>query len=391
MTAGAAVWVAFSSIQMCSGSIERLYDIVYLGISRSSIRQSTFKRTILRAILRLFCIFYLRVILIMGLFANWVNCLPKNGVPQDYFRLHPPLPRFYRPYIYEVVSQYTRRSQNARRVARTRTHQAIVELSSENVIQMEISMEEPARKPIKVSILLLIFVTSQAPSTQASYTRKSTQSTSIQKALSPPVKMHAINILNLILAGISLVSTSPTPSPFNPSRAHFASEDINKAAPFYDLSAFGVHTGQLPRVYDISTGNFTYLPDASYDMFLEVKAGLRNLTAPAPVAETGGIEKRVCESIHFYVFGSCGAFQTTVSKYSLHASTDLRALTLIRIFFRYSGNELKPWLATQIRNFPHDRQLIRASLPVSRSTVLNQEPAGETISTVTGRELPSSP
>lgn len=124
--------------------------------------------------------------------------------------------------------------------------------------------------------------------------------------------MHAFSIIQLVLVATSLVHASPAVSTYQPDRSHFSSEDNNKAAPFYDLSAFGVHTGQLPKVYDISGGNFTYLPDESFKVFTELKSGLRNRTAQA--LEAGGIGERAgCESINMDLTGNCGTFNYNVS------------------------------------------------------------------------------
>ncbi|OBT76131.1 hypothetical protein VF21_04879 [Pseudogymnoascus sp. 05NY08] len=63
---------------------------------------------------------------------------------------------------------------------------------------------------------------------------------------------------------------------------HFAGEELNKAAPHYDLTTWGYYGGQLPRVYDMSTNNFTYLPEASHQEFTDVISGKRNSTIEYP-------------------------------------------------------------------------------------------------------------
>ena len=99
---------------------------------------------------------------------------------------------------------------------------------------------------------------------------------------------------------------------------HFASEDANKAASF-DLTPWGYHGFQLPKAYDLTSGNMTYLPDRSYNVFLSIIAGNKNNTSSAPPipsalideradnVEEAAIEARACNGIDMELSAdSCG-------------------------------------------------------------------------------------
>ena len=114
--------------------------------------------------------------------------------------------------------------------------------------------------------------------------------------------MHFFSVL--LCVGVSFA----TASGYSPGWEHFSTEAANKAAPFLDLSAYGIQGGQLPKVYDIRGGNFTYLPIESQYAFDEIKAGLRNRTATPDSTEDNSVDKRTCNDIDLDLTGNCADF-----------------------------------------------------------------------------------
>ncbi|KAL2061405.1 hypothetical protein VTL71DRAFT_7678 [Oculimacula yallundae] len=130
----------------------------------------------------------------------------------------------------------------------------------------------------------------------------------------------ALGLFHLVIAG---------PVKFEPTFAHFSTEAANKGAPSFDLSPWGYSNtgGALPRAYDLSSGaNLTYVPEKSWERFLEIKAGRFNASATTLAASpAGGLAERGCDSIHFdmVAFGGCTAsYQNTcVTSNTCYANT----------------------------------------------------------------------
>lgn len=89
---------------------------------------------------------------------------------------------------------------------------------------------------------------------------------------------------------------------------HFATEELNKAAPYYDLSIWGYYGGQLPKVYDITNSNYTYVPELSFQEFNDIISGKQNASSGliAPPASLS-LEKRYnTNQLAFSLVGESG-------------------------------------------------------------------------------------
>jgi hypothetical protein len=112
-----------------------------------------------------------------------------------------------------------------------------------------------------------------------------------------------------LLALPALVAAAPTQT-YTPSWSHFATEEANKNAPFYDLTEYGIKNGVLPKNYNLANGTgIVYDANASWELFQEVLAGKWNRTNVPDY--TDALAKRntdACGGIDFQLSGSCGGF-----------------------------------------------------------------------------------
>jgi hypothetical protein len=82
-----------------------------------------------------------------------------------------------------------------------------------------------------------------------------------------------------ILASSTLAAAAALAQSYQPTWAHFATEEANKVAPFYDLSRFGIQGGQFPKTYDLLNGTaIVYNAEASWKTFQEILAGKHDRT-----------------------------------------------------------------------------------------------------------------
>ncbi|RHZ57686.1 uncharacterized protein CDV56_106993 [Aspergillus thermomutatus] len=90
------------------------------------------------------------------------------------------------------------------------------------------------------------------------------------------LQVLAAVVLGAVATGASSVSTKNITFQHN-----FATEALNAATPFVDLSEFGYYGGQLPKIYALnqSSRGVDYLPEESYAEFLAIVAGTNNATA----------------------------------------------------------------------------------------------------------------
>ena len=61
---------------------------------------------------------------------------------------------------------------------------------------------------------------------------------------------------------------------------HFANEAANKAAPYYNLSQYGILGGQLPKVYNLGNSTPVYDAEASFHEFQDILSGKSNVSFP---------------------------------------------------------------------------------------------------------------
>ncbi|OJJ95646.1 hypothetical protein ASPACDRAFT_64134 [Aspergillus aculeatus ATCC 16872] len=93
--------------------------------------------------------------------------------------------------------------------------------------------------------------------------------------------MVGLQILRAIILGAVMTQASSV-SIHNITFAHnFATEALNAATPYVNLSEFGYHGGQLPKVYALNQSNHgvDYLPEESFAEFRGIIAGINNASA----------------------------------------------------------------------------------------------------------------
>ncbi len=121
-------------------------------------------------------------------------------------------------------------------------------------------------------------------------------------------------------AALLVFATLVAANTYDVTFANFASHEANLRSAYYDLSAWGLHGGQLPKVYKVNSNRtFDYMPDESYTEFKNILEGKSNLMAADPAdaakvartlssAEQGSKfprgEKR-CEGMIFRLRGTC--------------------------------------------------------------------------------------
>ncbi|KAJ5426551.1 hypothetical protein N7465_001621 [Penicillium sp. CMV-2018d] len=87
---------------------------------------------------------------------------------------------------------------------------------------------------------------------------------------------------------------------------HFATEELNKAAPHYDLSNWGYYGGQLPKVYDITNNNYTYIPELSFQEFNDIISGKQNASSNGLLAKPEDLDLEQKYNTNQVVFSMMG-------------------------------------------------------------------------------------
>ncbi|KAJ5885202.1 hypothetical protein N7495_009712 [Penicillium taxi] len=119
---------------------------------------------------------------------------------------------------------------------------------------------------------------------------------------------------------------------------HFATEELNKASPYYDLSPWGYYGGQLPKAYDITSHNYTYSPEMSFQEFNDIIAGKQNFSSTNEISEDSGFEKRYTSSqMSFSLVGDGGRDSYVVNTDKTCRSGDYLPWYYILVYFVDDG------------------------------------------------------